>query len=134
MPRLHLTFSDQKPRTFEFSGAVVLGRALDCDVCIADSDISRKHCRIELAVDQWIVRDLGSTNGTFVNGVRTTQAPLHVGDTLRVGNAALRFDLQEFVSDDEGSTQLSEAEACELLALSRAELDDSFVAPAEFIQ
>ena len=51
-----------------FNQATVIGRHQDCDLVIKVSEISKRHCRILLSPDQAAVEDLGSSNGTFVNG------------------------------------------------------------------
>ena len=71
-----------------------IGRSLQADVVIEDPELSRFHARIS-AVDggRASIQDLGSTNGVFVNGVRTEQATLVKGDRLRMGR-------HEFVLED----------------------------------
>ena len=71
---------------------LVLGRGDDCDVRITDNSVSRKHARIEHTAEGFVVSDIGSTNGTFVND-RPLDGPteLHDGDYLRVGNCIYRY-------------------------------------------
>ncbi len=74
------------------STPVTLGRASECEVSIPDTSVSRFHSRVEIGEDGCHrVTDLGSTNGTFVNNVRTTDGPLADGDYLRVGNCIFRY-------------------------------------------
>ena len=63
----------------------VVGRRPDCDLRIQTRDVSRRHCEISLTDDAVTVRDLGSSNGTFVNGKRVAEATLGPGDQLQVG-------------------------------------------------
>jgi diguanylate cyclase (GGDEF)-like protein len=71
---------------------VTIGRAAECDVVVGDSSVSRIHARIEVGPNgRHVVTDLGSTNGTFVNSVRTGSGPLQDGDYLRVGNCIYRY-------------------------------------------
>lgn len=78
---------------------VILGRALDADVRVNDARASRLHAKITTERDpqtgevRYRVRDLGSTNGTIVNGVAVKEAFLHDGDKLVIGQNLLRFDL-----------------------------------------
>jgi predicted component of type VI protein secretion system len=65
---------------------VSLGRALDNDVVLDDPRVSRYHAELRYAVDGWSVHDLGSTNGTYVNGTQVTACVLQAGDRLRVGD------------------------------------------------
>ena len=72
-----------------------IGRDISNDVVIADADISRKHARLVLQGEGYLLEDLGSTNGTFLNGERLT-APqtLQPGDLIRLGEAVeLVFEL-----------------------------------------
>ena len=66
-------------------GTTVIGRREDCDLRIAVNDVSRKHCQIKLENHTLSVADLGSSNGTFVNGTRVKKHELTAGDTLQVG-------------------------------------------------
>ena len=71
--------------------ALVVGRGEDCAIQIHDHSVSRRHARIEHGPDGFYVHDLQSTNGTFVNDRPVTNALLHDGDYLRVGNCIFRF-------------------------------------------
>lgn len=81
---------------------ISLGRGLDNDLCLPDAEVSRRHAKLDLLVHESegrmvMLRDLGSTNGTFVNGVRVTpnDQPMHLidGDVLRVGGNAFKLKL-----------------------------------------
>jgi HD-GYP domain-containing protein (c-di-GMP phosphodiesterase class II) len=64
------------------------------EVVLNDSSISRNHAEVSYVADAWIVRDLGSTNGTFLNGIRLgrTGQPLRLSDVLQCGNIVLRVE------------------------------------------
>lgn len=65
-----------------------IGRDAQCDLAIADMTVSRFHARLERTADGWLLTDLGSTNGTRVNGWRVRdQVPVRAGDLLRFGEA-----------------------------------------------
>lgn len=66
----------------------IIGREALNDLVINDPEVSRRHCRIMLRPDGFLLEDLGSTNGTFVNGQRVT-APqtLYHGDTIELGKS-----------------------------------------------
>jgi pSer/pThr/pTyr-binding forkhead associated (FHA) protein len=68
-----------------------LGRSHESDVVLADERASRQHARIELQGDEWVIKDLGSANGTFVNGERIRVRPLRPGDEIVIGDTRLYF-------------------------------------------
>jgi pSer/pThr/pTyr-binding forkhead associated (FHA) protein len=70
----------------------VLGRANTCDYAIADPTVSTRHAELVRTDDGWLVRDLGSLNGTRVNGWLANEEPLHPGDTLALGGSVFTFD------------------------------------------
>jgi serine phosphatase RsbU (regulator of sigma subunit) len=71
----------------------VIGRSEPADVVIVDQRISRNHCRVCLAMDQVIVIDLQSSNGTFIDGKRLSGGgPLEVGARLQVGSHVLEHE------------------------------------------
>ena len=66
------------------------GRSSECGICIADSNISREHCKLERTDAGWLLTDLGSTNGTYVNGRRViAPTSLRRGDTIQVGKTVM---------------------------------------------
>jgi pSer/pThr/pTyr-binding forkhead associated (FHA) protein len=77
------------------------GQSLDIDLAPhggSQAGVSRRHSRLLRKEDQWFVEDLGSTNGTFVNGVRLSPnqlVALKQGDKLRFGQIEVQFDLEE---------------------------------------
>jgi diguanylate cyclase (GGDEF)-like protein len=70
---------------------LTLGRGNDCDIRITEGSVSRRHAVVEPDGDGYRVRDLQSTNGTFVNDVATPTGRLADGDYLRVGNCIYRY-------------------------------------------
>lgn len=72
---------------------VVIGRSRECDVQLDDGNASRRHCEIvQDGAASWSVVDLGSTNGTEVNGRRVDRSPLVDGDRITVGGTVIVFD------------------------------------------
>jgi predicted component of type VI protein secretion system len=65
---------------------VLIGRDAECDIQFDSRKISRRHCCIAQIGDQLIVRDLGSTNGIRINGVRVVEGYLKAGDELSIGS------------------------------------------------
>jgi outer membrane lipoprotein SlyB len=73
--------------------AVTVGRSRDCDVVVGEETVSRFHAELRHGDDdEWTVRDLESTNGTWLNGSRVREARVFRGDVLRLG--ALRMELR----------------------------------------
>jgi hypothetical protein len=73
---------------------VVIGRMSSCDVVLADSNVSRRHAELRRDGSDWVIEDLGSTNGTLVDGKLAKQHSLSGGETLSFGTSALRFELE----------------------------------------
>jgi predicted component of type VI protein secretion system len=82
---------DDGPSILLDKPVLLLGRHPECDVQIDSRKISRKHCVIAQVNDTLVVRDLGSTNGIRINGVRVAEGRLTSGDELTVGNCRYRL-------------------------------------------
>ncbi len=74
------------------SGSVLIGRLPDCQIVLADPNVSRRHAEIRVEDGRALAVDLGSTNGTKVNGVPITTHPLEDGDTVTVGLTSIRYE------------------------------------------
>jgi hypothetical protein len=72
--------------------SVTIGRAPECEVLLTDPNVSRTHAEIRRRGADYVVVDLGSTNGTRVNGAGVREQRLADGDEISVGNASLRFE------------------------------------------
>lgn len=72
----------------------VIGRHADCEITLTDSNVSRRHAEIHKDASGWILKDLGSTNGTSVNGTRIT-GPRYLsdGDVISVAGNHVRFEI-----------------------------------------
>jgi len=70
-----------------------LGRVPDCDIQLDDFTVSRQHAVVVRQGSAWLIRDLGSLNGTYVNGERVEEAALTQGDDVQIG----RFRLVVFI-------------------------------------
>jgi len=60
-----------------------IGRALDCDISILEPGLSRQHAELEIVDDGLVIRDLGSSNGTYLNGSKVSQSVCRGGDVLQ---------------------------------------------------
>lgn len=74
------------------AGCLTFGRAPDCDLVLSDDTVSRRHAALRTGEDgRWFLRDLGSTNGTWVNDRRIYDAEVCPGDAVRLGELAFRL-------------------------------------------
>jgi predicted component of type VI protein secretion system len=79
---------------------LVAGRSADCDVLLGVDEVSRRHARFERVEDRFEVCDLGSVNGTFVNGQRVERKALQVGDVVQIEGFKLTFVLDRQPIDE----------------------------------
>jgi pSer/pThr/pTyr-binding forkhead associated (FHA) protein len=70
---------------------IIVGRSSDLDMVLVEDMVSRKHARIAMQSDQIWIEDLGSTNGTFVNGEKIKRARLKEGDRVLIGTSILKL-------------------------------------------
>lgn len=68
-----------------------LGRHLDNDIVIQEATISRSHAEIHISEGKFILKDLGSTGGTFVNGTKVSEMVLHSGDSIMLSSVPMVF-------------------------------------------
>lgn len=92
--RIRLRAMGPDNKQWEADQLLRIGRVAPADVVLDDPSISRRHAEIEFTDLGWIARDLGSTNGTFLNGVRIGNADrlLHEQDLLQCGNVVLLIE------------------------------------------
>ena len=78
-------------------GELIMGRAPDIELQVEDDGISRKHCKITTAPNgHYQLVDLGSTNGTYLNGIAVNVATLQDGDKIQIGaNTVVKFSIQD---------------------------------------
>jgi predicted component of type VI protein secretion system len=76
-------------------GGATVGRSRQCEIVVADPNVSRRHAELRPRDGSWVLTDLGSTNGSRVNG-RPVEGPTVVrpGDEIELGTAVMRFELQ----------------------------------------
>jgi pSer/pThr/pTyr-binding forkhead associated (FHA) protein len=92
---LVLTTADQPPQLVDFGTrpCLTIGRAEPADVCAIDPGVSRLHVRFSREPGGLRVIDLGSRNGTWVRGLRVTEALLVTGDSVIIGNTSVLIQL-----------------------------------------
>jgi sigma-B regulation protein RsbU (phosphoserine phosphatase) len=76
-------------------GDYIIGRRSDCQIFVPDMRVSRQHARIRRENSQWAIEDLGSNNGTYVNGQRVQSGVLHDQDEIVIANNRIRVELPE---------------------------------------
>jgi hypothetical protein len=74
---------------------IVIGRSSDLDMVLVEDMVSRKHAKISTQNGQVIIQDLGSTNGTFVNGEKIKRVRLREGDRILIGTSILKLVLSD---------------------------------------
>jgi hypothetical protein len=94
-PRYALRFISGKYQGGEFplrmNREIIIGRSSDLDMVLVEDMVSRKHAKISTTDGEVFIQDLGSTNGTFVNGEKITRSRLQEGDRILVGTSIIKM-------------------------------------------
>jgi hypothetical protein len=80
---------------FAIAGATRIGRSRECDIFLVDPSVSRNHALLDVRAGNLVVRDAGSTNGTFVNGERVQMRTLRPGDRVAFGKSEMLVERGE---------------------------------------
>ena len=79
-------------KVFPLTPVTIMGRSPDTDIALNDTFLSGEHARLELRSGTWMLEDMNSTNGTYLNGFEVrTATEVHDGDIIRVGRIELRI-------------------------------------------
>ena len=104
-PRLAAIAGKHKGEVFAINEeALVIGRETTANLCIADASVSRRHSKIEKKDDDFVITDLESLNGTFVNDVPVRSRVLEHGDRVRIGDSQFLF----LTHDDDAMSKSSD--------------------------
>jgi len=104
MPMLIAIDGPMKGRRFPLAGQTLIGRSLQTDIRIPDLVVTRRHCLISEGPEGFVIEDLGSRNGTWLNDQRVRRpTPLNDGDVIRIHDAVFRFHRG---SEAEGAVEL----------------------------
>ncbi|MDQ6708708.1 MAG: FHA domain-containing protein [Acidobacteriota bacterium] len=99
LPPLRVTIgaNTEGRRDLQFTKPFRIGRVEDCEVCIKDEHVSRAHAEVIIENSQWLVRDLGSSNGIFVDGERTNFVAIDRARTVRLGvlGPSVSFEVEQ---------------------------------------
>jgi pSer/pThr/pTyr-binding forkhead associated (FHA) protein len=90
---------------------IIVGRSSDLDMVLVEDMVSRKHAKITASGDQIVIQDLGSTNGTFVNGEKIKKARLKEGDRILIGTSIIKLvavDTSQVVSEEAARQKLEQ--------------------------
>ena len=126
MPRLAAISGRLKGAIFTIDqDALIIGRETAANVCLADASVSRRHSKIEKKDDGFVITDLESLNGTFINDVPVRSRQLEHGDRVRIGDSQFLFLTQE----GEASSKSSEVTLNEIQVITgptlQVRLDDA---------
>ncbi len=100
--RLIVKVRGEPEQTIALNGShVLIGRDRLCDICVEDNQVSRLHGLIARATDGVYYLDLGSTNGSAVNGGRTKRLALSNNDVIAVGDVRIIYSRKEVIEDDD---------------------------------
>lgn len=109
-PRYALRFISGKYQGGEFplrmNREIIIGRSSDLDMVLVEDMVSRRHAKITSTASEVYIQDLGSTNGTFVNGEKISRSRITEGDRILVGTSIIKL-----VAADSASSGQTEAEA-----------------------
>ncbi|SHI50534.1 FhaA domain-containing protein [Desulfofundulus thermosubterraneus] len=93
--RLVVKAGPQEGKVFTLRpSTMVIGRRDTCDVVLSDGSVSRRHAQLEYRGGEYVITDLGSTNGVYVNGVRVNTKVLAPGDTIKMGATLCVFEVE----------------------------------------
>src|SRR5580692_106209 len=93
MAKLVVLTQSMAGRSIELAERTTVGRVEDNAFQIAEPSVSSRHCEILLQGADIVIKDLNSTNGTFINGEKISEGVLKPGQTLRLGNVELKLDV-----------------------------------------
>ncbi len=89
-----VVFMDGGEREYELADRTPIGRGDNCTIRLLDGLVSKQHAEVVCSSGRWSIRDLGSMNGTAVNGHRIQLVELEEGDEIAIGSARLRFSFE----------------------------------------
>lgn len=96
---------------------VIIGRSRETDIHLDDPSLSRRHCEVRRLGSQWVLKDLGSFNGTYCNNLAVSEHNLHHGDQIQLGLSVLTF----LLSPDElrAAQPVAQASSADVAEMSR---------------
>ncbi|MHC4597593.1 MAG: ATP-binding protein [Planctomycetota bacterium] len=111
MAKLKIVITNKLVEYYEIHGRLTLGRGKEVDLLLLDPAISREHSAVFPEGEEYIIEDLGSANGTFVNDELVTRKVLEEGDLIRVGTKLIIFTREELTAVADKIVDLAEVPA-----------------------
>jgi FHA domain/Domain of unknown function (DUF1707) len=91
LARLRARFATPRALPQLVGAHLVIGRSSACEIVLGDDTVSRRHAELRYKDGRWLLRDLDSSNGTYVNGRFVTEAEVRPGDVIHLGGCRLRL-------------------------------------------
>jgi predicted component of type VI protein secretion system len=111
---------------------LLIGRHPECDIQIDSRKISRRHCCIAQVSDYLVIRDLGSTNGVRINGVRVLEGRLRANDELTIGGSRYRISWEMLPEGEEpGEPRAASKRESERSHFARPDEEDALIEASE---
>ncbi len=110
-PKLTVLSGPLGKSEFRFSSPLSIGRDAANSVCIEDGSVSQRHCQIVRDKEQFLLTDLRSASGTFVNGIPVKERVLASGDQIAIGNSLLLFQVEGSAASASNPVELDETPA-----------------------
>jgi adenylate cyclase len=134
-PRLSGRFADGKVGEFPLADRTSLGRHPNNTLRLVDREVSKEHCTIEKVGNTYLLRDLNSSNGTFVNGRKVKELRLRDGDEIALGNSRLVFHSGEgaasgHTTNSAGVTVVATAQSMPAFLATVAQMESAEFRPA----
>jgi len=110
-PKLAALNGPMRKSKFPLAGVLSIGRNSTNSICLEDASVSPDHCRISCENERFLLTDMDSDSGTFVNGIPVKQRALSPGDEIAVGNSLFLFEVARTPAPARSAVQLDEDSA-----------------------
>src|SRR5713226_4791444 len=107
-PKLAALSGPLRKSEFQVGGILSIGRNSSNSICVEDASVSPRHCRIDCNKERYLLTDLDSGSGTFVNGIPVKERVLASGDQIAVGNSLFLFQLEDPPASASSPVELDE--------------------------
>ena len=127
---LVLLKKDGSRKSFSLAASTVIGRERRCNLFIPLASVSRKHCKLLCDRGRWIIRDLGSRNGTILNENRIDESDIKPGDSIKIGPLKFVFEFSEQPADAGRTEPVSDTILQDDMSESSIPADDIIALPS----